>query len=109
MLKVTALIVCLALIGSVMSEELADSVIEARAESIASWAGERLADFGDLQGKFAVKSIASRQVEKTENAYAFKMDVEFVAEDGSTKMCNMNVMDNAQLNTRIFNNRMSCF
>ena len=77
MLKVSILVVCIAILGSVMSAELDQKMTNARAEEIAKWAGSKLPEYCGLSGELFVQKVESVQNSLEEEKVRFDMEVSY--------------------------------
>lgn len=108
MLKLTSLILCIALIGSAMS--LSDDIVSGKAEEIARWAGSKMGTFYGADNEFLLQNIASFDHSQDNDNFKFDMTVSYsVDSDASAfKSCRLTVVDSPTKNVRLFDSRPVC-
>ena len=77
MLKVSVLIVCIAIFGSALSVELDQQITNARADEIAKWAGSKLPEYCGLSGELFVQNVDSVKNELEGDKVRFDMEVSY--------------------------------
>ena len=73
MLKVSILIVCLAVLGSVMAQD--KEIVQSRAEEIANWAGSKMAEYAGVQGELFVQKVNKVSSSIEDSRVKFDLDV----------------------------------
>merc|ERR1712013_46577 len=106
MLKLTSLILCIALIGSVMS--LSDDIVQGRAEEIARWAGSKMGTFY-ADKEFLFQQLSGFDKSQEEENFKYDMTVSYsVAGDSALKSCKLTVVDVPTKNVRLFESQPVC-